>query len=351
MKKIAVILAGGSGTRFWPVSTSSKPKQFQHISGGDTLLNETIDRINKVVPMDQIYIVAGNHHQVLLYETLPSKFNMNNLLLEPMAKNTAGAVAAVTNYIDNIYKDPVIGIFPADHYIRDKEDFVKTISRAYEVSYETCKTVLMGIKVTYPATGYGYIDTEGQEPKKIKAFKEKPDYETAKEYMKKSNYFWNSGILISKTSVVLKDIMKHMPELYFYSRQVTNWHQEYRSGALEELYNNFVSESIDYGVLEHCSRLLMLDLDVGWSDLGSWDALPEILDPDLDGNIADKKQVLIDTKNTLVMSDKKFVATIGLEDLIIVETEKSLLICKKGHSQDIKLLVASLKEQGRYDLI
>ncbi len=352
MNKIAIILAGGNGTRFWPVSRTSRPKQFQSISGNDTLLNETIKRINRFIPLDNIYIVAGFHHQSLLDETLPKEFKTKNVLLEPVQKNTAGAIAAAVQHINNIYRYATVGIFPADHYIEDDQVFEDELLKAYDVAYDTCKMVLMGIPVTYPATGYGYlkVDHVDQPIKTLSEFVEKPDLETAQSYMLDKHYFWNSGIVVSRTNVILKEFNKYLPELYFYSRQVTYWHQELKSGALNELYQKFPKLSFDYGVLEKSNQLLMLSLSSGWNDLGSWDALPDIFDSDTHGNIASQEQIMIDTENTLIMSDKKFVATIGLKDIIIVETEDSLLICKKGHSQDIKILVESLKEQGRLEL-
>lgn len=353
MKRIAIILAGGNGTRFWPVSRMSRPKQFQSIGGSDTLLNETIKRINAFVPMNGIYIVAGTHHQDLLDETLPESFLKENILLEPMAKNTAGAIAASVQYINNHHPHATVGIFPSDHHISDNDAFTETLIKAYETAHNTCKMVTLGIPVTYPATGYGYLEVEPSKSrvKDLNRFVEKPDYAKAIEYMDNSNYFWNSGMLVSNATTLLMEVLKYMPELYFYSRQVTYWQQELQSGSLADLYSKFPSQSMDYGVLEHSEHLLMLELNAGWSDLGSWDALPEIMNSDDHGNISNEEQMLIDTENTLVVSDKKFVATIGLKDIIVVETGDSLLICKKGHSQDIKFLVEALKEQGRYELI
>ncbi len=355
MKRLAIIMAGGNGTRFWPMSRESRPKQFQAIGSDDTLLNDTIKRISKSVPVENIYIVASLAHKELLEETLPDSFKSENILLEPIAKNTAAAIACSVQYLNNQFGDINLGIFPADHFIKDEAEFTRVINRAYDVSENTSKLVTLGIPTTFASTGYGYLkvkmnQTVAKDVFELDNFVEKPNHKKAIEYLNSNSHFWNSGVLFTKSSVILNKIFQHMPELYLYSSQVSYWNQELHSGELLHLYNSMESTSIDYGVLEHCSRLEMLVLDAGWSDLGSWDALPDVLDQDSNGNINNDDNLLIDTKNSVIVSKKKFVAAIGLENIIVVETKDSLLICSKDHAQDIKLLVNKLKEQGRYEL-
>jgi len=355
MKNFAIIMAGGSGTRFWPVSRQSNPKQFQSIASDDTLLNDTIKRLSMVIPLNRIYIVAAFEHKNLFEQTLPSTFEMSNVLYEPMAKNTAAAIACSVQYLSNQFGDINVGIFPADHHIDDIQAFKTTVKRAYKTSKEVDGIVTMGIPVTFPSTGYGYLDVNASKYDAtvyhINSFVEKPSYKKALEYMTAEHYYWNSGVIFSKSTVLLNKILQHLPELYYYASQVTYWHQEFQSGTLREIYEAMPSISIDYGVLESCQQLFMLILDAGWSDLGSWDSIPDLMDKDIEGNVTDGAHVLLDTTNSYILSEKKFVAAIGLDDLIIVDTSDSLLICKKDHVQDIKKLVTLLKSQGRMELI
>jgi len=355
MKNYAIIMAGGSGTRFWPVSRQSKPKQFQSIGSEDTLLNDTVHRLERVVPIEHIYIVASLEHEVLLKESLPSYFPENNLLFEPMVKNTAAAIAASVRYLSNQFGDINVGIFPADHHIEDVDAFEAAVRQSYTTAIDVDGMVTLGIPVTFPSTGYGYLDVSPEDNGKgiyeLQQFIEKPTHEKAMAYMSAGHYFWNAGVIFSKSTVLLNKIFQHLPELYYYASQVTYWHQELASGALKELYEAMPSISIDYGVLEKCERLLMVPLDAGWSDLGTWDSIPALLDKDDLGNVNEDAHILMDTTNSYIHSKKKFVAAIGLDDLIIVDTNDSLLICKKDHVQDIKKLVTLLKEQGRMELI
>lgn len=355
MKNFIIIMAGGSGTRFWPVSRQSNPKQFQSIGSDDTLLNDTIKRLSTIVPMDRIYIVAAFQHKTLFEQTLPQSFNMRNILFEPMAKNTAAAIACSVQHLSNQYGDINVGIFPADHHIEDNAAFKEAVKASFKASKKVDGIVTLGVPTTFPSTGYGYLDFEKESEVDglytLNSFVEKPSYEKAFEYMNAGHYYWNAGIIFSKSTVLLNKIFQCLPELYYFSSQVTYWHQEFGSGVLQELYEAMPSISIDYGVLEHCKKLFMIVLDAGWSDLGSWDAVPDLMDKDSKGNVTADDHILLDTRNSYILSEKKFVAAIGLDDLIIVDTADSLLICKKDHVQDIKKLVTILKDQGRLDLI
>lgn len=353
MKNIAIIMAGGNGTRFWPLSRKDNPKQFQSIATEDTLLNETIKRINKVIPINQIYIVGSLSHKTLLEKTLPDNFIKKNILLEPIAKNTAAAIACSVQYINNQNGDVNLGIFPADHFIKDVDKFAEIIRNAYKESELSSKIVTLGINTSFPSTGFGYLQSGiklKEEVFKLNNFTEKPNHTLAMKYHLNSNYYWNSGIIFCKSSVILNKIFQYLPDLYLYSSQVCYWDQELKSGTLLNLYSNLESISIDYGVLEKCSNLLMIPMNVGWSDLGSWDALPDIMETDKHGNINDNNHILLDTKNSIIISKSKVIATIGLDNIIIVEVNDTLLVCKKDQVQNIKELVLSLTEHGNSNL-
>lgn len=355
MKNYAIIMAGGSGTRFWPVSRKSNPKQFQKIGSSDTLLNDTIHRIAKTLPMENIYIVASKEHQVLLYNTLPEDFSKHNLLFEPMARNTAAAVACSVQYLHSQFGDVNVGVFPADHHIDNTEEFSRVITSAYDTANNQEGIVTLGIPATFPSTGYGYLkvsqNTLSNTVQELDQFVEKPDYDKAVAYLNSSNYYWNAGIVFARSSYLLDKIKEHMPALNLYSSQITNWHQKLQTGELETMYGLMPATSIDYGVLEKCQDLFMIVLDAGWNDLGSWDVISDLFPKDTEGNVTDADHILMDASNSYILSSKKFVAAIGIDDLIIVDTEDSLLICKKDHVQDIKKLVDTLKTQGRVELL
>lgn len=354
MKKIAIIMAGGNGTRFWPMSRESYPKQYLNLDGIDTLLNETIYRLNKLIPMENIYIVSSELQSNLLSETLPKSFLTENILLEPSSRNTAPAIGASLQHITKVAGDAVIGVFPADHHIGDIDLFNYSLIKAYSVAESKQTIVTLGIKPTYPATGYGYLKIDDLTPNdgsySLSSFIEKPKLETATEFLSDARYYWNSGMFVFKSSLMLDNYKEITPEIFSKIAMIDNWHKDLTSGRLSDIYSAMPSISIDNGIMEKAKGISMIPLLSEWSDLGSWDSLESIRETDENGNIVEGDSLVLDTKNTTIISDGKFIAAIGLSDVVVVQTKDTILICSKDSVQKIKDVVQILKESKR-DLI
>lgn len=313
-----IILAGGGGTRLWPLSRDAYPKQFLTLTEDRSLFQLTFDRLKKFIPSENIISVTNNNH----IDTLNCQVESSHVALgEPMGRNTAPAIALGINYIEkNTSADPVIIVCPSDHLIKNEEEFIKVAQEGAKLAQEGC-IVLFGIKPTKPETGYGYVNA------KTNIFKEKPDYETAKKYLNDGDYYWNGGIFMFKLSTILEEMKKHTPEI------------------LENIdeYEKLPSISIDYAVMEKTDKLTVLPLDCGWNDLGSWDAVYEVLDKDKENNALKGDVIALNTENSLIFSSSKKVAAIGVKDIIVVETEDAVLICQRENSQDVKKVVEKEK--------
>lgn len=344
MEKVAVIMAGGSGTRFWPMSRRENPKQFLKLSGKDTLLNETIGRISKVIPIDNIYIIGNKLHKILLEETLPKEFNLENILYEPMAKNTAPAIAVSAKYIEEQRGECIISVFPADHHM-DAMEFADHLKLGIEYLENSSNILTFGIKPTFPSTGYGYIkykndnSMEEELSQKVEKFVEKPDFETASRYLEMKTYLWNSGMFLFKSSTILNEFQKYMPEIYEILME-----NQIRQENLDDFYNSFPSISFDYGILEKSDNVFVIPYYGQWSDLGSWDSLDTISRLDSNRNITDGNALLMDTENSILMGNKKKIVSIGLKDIVFIETDDAILLCDKNKSQKIKDAVSILKD-------
>lgn len=353
MKTSTIILAGGNGTRFWPKSRTNLPKQFLNLSGNDTLLNETIRRLDGISPTDTIYIVGNESHKSLFDQYLPKDFLIENLMLEPLAKNTAPAIGASVMALHKSHGNHVIVVLPSDQHMKQEIVFKNQLKKAIQLAASSHKVVTLGIKPTYAATGYGYLNTQkiSTDVHALTNFVEKPDLHNAKKYIRDPHYFWNAGIFVFESSVMLKHIKVQMPELYALCCAIEDWKTDYDSGKLLSLYQKMPSESIDYGVMEKIDDMLMVPLDCGWSDLGSWDALENVINEDVNQNILEGDVLTIDTIRTTIIGNGKPIAAIGLHDLVIVDTEDALLICRKEDVQKIKQIVSTLQQQGRTHLI
>ncbi|HHY03643.1 MAG TPA: mannose-1-phosphate guanylyltransferase [Thermoanaerobacterales bacterium] len=363
MERYGVIMAGGGGTRFWPLSRLSAPKQFLNITGEDSMINNTIKRISGVFPTEQVLIVTNKAQEEILnkvvLEDIPD-IPRENVLIEPMRRNTAACIAYAALLIKKRCGDALMGVFPSDHFIKDTDYFQRILSVACNLAEKHDKIVTIGIKPTYPSTGYGYIkfdreatiELEEKTAFEVLDFVEKPDVPKAKAYIENGNYLWNSGMFVWKTSVILSNFERFLPRLYHRIIEI----EPYLDGPdeekiLEEVYPKLQSISIDYGIMERAENVAVIPGDFGWSDVGSWDALGSIFPPDESGNIAKGDYVSIDTRNSIIYASERLVAAVGLEDMIVVETEDAILVCPKQKAQDVKRVVETLRKMGREELL
>lgn len=354
----AIIMAGGSGTRLWPQSRKEKPKQFQPIYSENTLLQETAKRITPPVKNEKIYVVANASHFETVKQQLP-QMPVENYIGEPIGRNTAPVVGIAA--ITIAHKDPnaIMLVTPADQIITDIDYFRKVLAVAKKIAKTPGSTVTIGINPTSPATGYGYIqmgekvsDTDGVKVLKAITFKEKPDYQTATEYVCSGEYSWNSGIFVWSVKTILDLFKEHAPEIYSllmeYDKAIGTQNEE---KVFNDVYERFPAISVDHAILEHINNIFVIPADIGWSDLGSWPSLYEMVEADGNGNVIKGKHIGIDTKNCLISSSgDRLITTIGIENMIIVDTKDTVMILPMSHAQEIKNLLEILKEKdmGKY---
>jgi mannose-1-phosphate guanylyltransferase len=351
----AVIMAGGHGTRFWPRSRKKTPKQLLDIVSSEPMIRETIKRINKVISIDNVYIIANEEHRSELERLLP-EIPVENLVFEPLAKNTAPCIGLAAVLIREKNPNGVMAVFPADHLILDEDGFSNAMEVSFDLAAQKDCLITLGMKASYPETGYGYIKKgrrstsfSGHDFFTVDHFEEKPEKKLAEKFLKSGNYYWNGGIFIWKAGVILDSMQKYLPHNYSVLMEIRK-----RIGGgekielvLAETYPQLESISIDYGVLEHADNMLVLPADIGWSDIGGWAALDALISKKTkDNNVTWSKHISIDTKNCIIYSPKKLAATIGIENIIIVETDDVILVAAKDRSQDVKMIVDKLRESG-----
>lgn len=348
-------MAGGGGTRFWPLSRQKTPKQLLNLSGNGLMINETIDRIKGVIDKSNIFIVTNESQEDKMRTSVSNRIPKKHILVEPSARNTAACIGYAAEEIVKKYGDGIMCIFPSDHFIKDQVEFEKVLTKAIEVATTMDKLVTIGIKPTYPSTGYGYINyttTEDEAVYEVEQFVEKPKLETARRYTQTPGYAWNSGMFIWKASTILKNFKRFLPKVYGYLENIAD-----KMGSVEEyntiqqIYHNIPSISIDYGVLERSDDVVMILGDFGWNDVGSWDSLSALYEMDIDGNVIKGEQINIGTKNCICYSENRLIATIGLENMIVVESEDAVLVCKMDQAQNVKEVVDQLKEKGLFQYL
>lgn len=340
-----IILAGGSGSRLWPLSRELYPKQLLNLNSDKSLLQSTFERLEGFMPKDNIVSITNTKHTSNVRMQLSELSSKVNLLSEPVSKNTAPAIALAVKFImQKSNSDPVIIVVPSDHLIENQDKFLSTVKKGEKLA-EAGYIVTFGIKPDYPETGYGYINTsnELQDGFKVKEFVEKPDLETAKQYLKAGTYYWNSGIFMFKASTLIQEVEKLAPEIANISNEIDFT----KSDEIPFIkFDKMPNISIDYAVMEKSDRIALVKLESDWNDLGSWQSIYDVSQKDKNGNVFVGHVLDKDSKNSFVYSSSKLVATIGLEDTVIVETEDAILACKKDKTQDVKYIYNTLKEQN-----
>ena len=356
MKKTALIMAGGRGERFWPKSRINMPKQFLSLTGdGKTMIQLTVDRISPLVDSRDIYIATNRSYKKMVMEQLP-ELPEENILCEPIGRNTAPCIGLGAVHIASKYDDAVMYVLPSDHLITHPQIFRRTLNDAAEVAEQGNNLVTIGITPVYPETGYGYIkfrpeDTLGA-AYAVDCFVEKPDLETARQYIRSQQYLWNSGMFTWKVSTILGNIKAFMPEMYEGLLRIGDAiGTDGQDTVLEREFHAFQSVSIDYGVMEKAKNIYILSGSFGWDDVGSWLALERMQTRDEFGNVVSGNVVSIDTKNTIIQGNGKLIATVGIENLIIIDTADATLICEKNSTGDIKKVIENLRICNRTEYL
>jgi mannose-1-phosphate guanylyltransferase len=349
----AVIMAGGAGTRLWPAARRESPKQLQRLIFEQPLIAETVQRLTRVYPPERIFIVTASRYADPIREILPT-LPSENIISEPVGRNTAAAIALAAFQIARDDPDGVFAVFPADHVILKPEELYRALDFANTLALEH-RVVDIGVPPSHPETGYGYIKLgreidarEGLEAYEVEGFVEKPDRGTAESYVSAGNYIWNSGMFVWRAGEYLEALQQHLPDTY------ARLEGPFRSGDWDELteaYARIEDISVDYAIMERTSDVVALSVDFGWRDIGDWAALYDMMEHDDHGNAFDGPHAYIDTENCLMLSPKKLVAAVGVRDLIVVDTDNVLLIVPRDRSQEVKALLEEVDERGHVDYL
>lgn len=355
MELVAVIMAGGVGARFWPKSRAEEPKQLLNLFSERSMIQNTVDRMEGLVKNDNIYVITNKIQKPQIVEQL-SEIPAENVIEEPFGKNTAAAIGLASLIVDSKHKDAVTIILPADHLIKDKDEFQRVIREASEYANSTNALVTIGINPTRPDTGYGYIqiDDNGENDSlhKVLRFAEKPNLDTAMRFLESGDFFWNSGMFIWRTDVILNEIKTYMLDLNDGLKTIkAALGKDNYDEVLTKVYGLLRSISIDYGIMENSKIVKLIKGKFDWSDVGSWDAVYHLLEKDSNGNAERGNVYLGNSEGTYVNSSNKFTAVIGVKDLIVINTDDATLVCHRDYAQDVKLVVDYLKMNKKDELL
>lgn len=360
----AVILAGGSGTRFWPLSRESSPKQLLNVFGETTMIQQAVMRLDGAIPVKNVFVVTGKKYAFDIRSQLREVCGSEDftVLAEPEGRNTAPAIGLAAMHIRKISREGVMAVIPSDHVILKEDVFLEVLGRAAGLARKGYLTTI-GIIPRRAETGYGYIKrgkrlAEGGRGKRdeavfsVERFVEKPDLETADSYVRSGTYYWNSGIFVWRAADILKEIRRFLPELHKGLCEIGDAIGTKKEGeVLSRTFKTFSPVSIDYGVMEKAAKVAVVPADMGWSDVGSWRSLEDVSEKDGDGNIVSGNVVDVGSKDSIIYAGRRVVATVGLKDMVVVDTPDATLICDKNKTQDVRKVVDILKERGAGELI
>lgn len=356
----AVIMAGGVGSRFWPRSRERTPKQFLSIVGESTMIQQTVRRLQPMVPPMNTFIVTNVLHRELVTTQLPF-IPKENIIAEPFGRNTAPCIGLAALWIQKIDPEGVMVVLPADHLIADEPSFLSVLGSAVSVAEETNALMTIGIQPNHPETGYGYIQFDDSDEKdryrdkgvyRVKTFAEKPNVETAERFLESGDFLWNSGMFVWKVGTILAEIGEHLPDVSALLESVrpTLGTDEYTS-TVEHAYGKMKGISVDYGVMERAGNVFVVKGDFGWSDVGSWDEVSRLSTPDANGNAVSGTVIARDVRNSYFSVSSRIVAAVGVEDLVVIESGDAILICRKGRSQEVKDVVDVLRRKQMNDFL
>lgn len=353
-KLSAVVMCGGSGTRFWPASRRKTPKQFLHLFSKSSLVQETVARLEGLVPLERIFLLAAENHADMLRRHLP-QIPSENYILEPAARNTGPALALAARRLGGLSPAMVVAALPADHSISNNKEFRNCLKEAGRAARKPGAIATLGIKPDAPETGYGYIETAEKPDKSVvavKRFVEKPDEKKAQEFLKSGKYLWNSGIFVMRVDTLEQQFKKHRPEIWraLWEQVPAPGHPSF-SARLKEEYPRLPNISIDYAIMELAEGVVCLPATFEWNDLGSWTALEKLWGTDKSGNSAKNRYFAIDSKGNVISRGSREVAVLGVDNLVIVEREDVVLVCAKDRCQDLRRMIELLEKEGREDLL
>ncbi len=351
-------MAGGGGTRFWPWSRETRPKQVLRIFSPRAMIRETVERIQPLISPERTLIVTARSQADQLHKEVP-RVPRKNFLLEPRGKNTAPCLCLAAVYAQKIAPEAVLIVLPADHFIGDRAEFLRTLERAAEFARREDFLVTLGIPPTGPETGYGYIQKgpllahfRGTKIFKARRFREKPSLPKAKGYLRRGDHLWNSGMFLWRAEVFLDAAKKFLPRLHHDMQGLkAALGTRGEKKGLERVYSRAPSISVDYGIMEKAPNVALIEARFGWSDVGSWSALASLCPPDPEGNVRiqeDKKGkiVTIDSSGCVIRAEQKLIAVLGLKNLVVAEAGDAILVCPRDRSQDVRRVLQELKERG-----